>query len=79
MFVQTNIVNVTTEMSCFFFFIYFYRYEIMMVFDFEECFEEVNLTLLLRKVISHYFQRSERSTIESYLDVIFSYLKIGVD
>ena len=45
MFLPTNIIIVTTEMSCIFnLFIYFYRYEIMMVFDFEECFEEVNLT-----------------------------------
>ena len=45
MFLPTNIIIVTTEMSFIFnLFIYFYRYEIMMVFDFEECFEEVNLT-----------------------------------
>ena len=45
MFLPTNIIIVNTEMSCIFnLFIYFYRYEIMMVFDFEECFEEVNLT-----------------------------------
>ena len=44
MFLPTNIIIVTTEMSFIFnLFIYFYRYEIMMVFDFEECFEEVNL------------------------------------
>ena len=75
MFLPTNIIIVTTEMSCIFnLFIYFYRYEIMMVFDFEECFEEVNLTLitlLLRKVISHYFQRSERSTTKAILMSFF--------